>query len=276
MSSARHNVSSTILSPSRKSKSAVDGNGVRIFFSLGEGVLLAKFGREICQNDSLSRALSKDELSRPAGVYKAMIVFRSYRFKLAELLESRGICDTSNSKLERTLERCGHDLQLSFKHLEEKYFKRSGMRRSNRIPVSKNDPEAKKLIKNAGEASQEAVIELQREGAVHKVHSKFSASHYPQEIRGVRKCHLRALYNVSQDLYEKARELRHDQTLEVKRILNGEENNTGGSVHRLRQQHWVSLTPDLYTDDKYYHRVIDFNKAQSILKRLEQKKGGLL
>ena len=191
-----------------------------------------------------------------------------------------------------------------------------GPRYSCRVKTGSVDYDAKRMVLNAGIVSKEAVEILQMNGAIEPgLHRKVKDQYmYPDYAKGVRKCHLRALYNVSRRAALNAfeGELKHHQNMKVKNEIKNVQNSIikalnrltkestniasingisssqynvvkhklvkyveeypNGNVYRIRQQHWVSLTRTVYTDDGFYYRVLDYEKADSILTALEDPK----
>jgi len=151
-------------------------------------------------------------------------------------------------------------------------------RRSRRLATSAEG--VRSLGNNAGKASEEAFLTL-ASAAVEAIEykSRSVASDYglyPVEITGNGMCHLRALYNVSPVAAKVARErgIKHSQYEEIKSILAKHVDETDGKVFCLRKDdpvlhHWVSLTPERYTDDAKWFRTKDYPKASFLLDLLE-------
>ena len=95
--------------------------------------------------------------------------------------------------------------------------------------------------------------------------------HYPDDLTGLRKCHLRALYNVSKDAALEAVSLsvKHTANAKIKDCFGCQQDIGAGKVYRLEQTHWVALTPKYYFDNAAYYEVVDFRVAAYALELLE-------
>ena len=134
------------------------------------------------------------------------------------------------------------------------------------------------LNHNAGAASMDAWRILHEFRAIdqetHKVKDDFH--YYPPEMTGIKKCHLRAFFNISPYVSKKllSEKVVSDNYQRVKEIFNNHVPQSSGRFFRLRnkvvdQQHWVAVTPEIYFDDAYYFKVMDYDCALHILQLLE-------
>ena len=131
-----------------------------------------------------------------------------------------------------------------------------------------------KIKHNAGEASLDAWCNLYEHGAIdpETYGVKDDLHYYPAEMKGIKKCHLRASFNISKDVSKKllSEKVVSDNYQRVKEIFNNHVPQSSGRLFRLRnkvvdQQHWVAVTPDYYFNDAYYFKVMDYNLALDIL-----------
>ncbi len=90
---------------------------------------------------------------------------------------------------------------------------------------------------------------------------------YPDAYTGLKNCHLRALYAVSPRAAKLAlsSKAKHKNSLKIHECLQQERGHLKGKVFRLREMHWVSLTPFYYADDNYCWKVIDYERVCNVL-----------
>jgi hypothetical protein len=127
---------------------------------------------------------------------------------------------------------------------------------------------------NVGAASEDAALNLQKQGAIAVPGQKVSRDHYPPEFMGYGRCHLRALFNACPAAAWEALELgkTYHQVDDVKQILKKHVDTA--LVFRLHSRennihHWVALTKHHYFDDKFKYKVELFGVATTCLELLE-------
>ena len=95
---------------------------------------------------------------------------------------------------------------------------------------------------------------------------------YPDPMMQNMHCHIRALWNLSQEAAYQALQqgIRHTEICRIKQLLEDTKPRSRGQVFCLRktqpkEYHWVCLTPDRYIDDLHCMRTKDYNLARAIL-----------
>ena len=151
------------------------------------------------------------------------------------------------------------------------------IRRSSRRKF--NDELGGKLRKNAGRASEAAYTNLATQEVIdpHLVMRKEDhGGLYPVEITGNKKCHLRALYNISRDACNEATSLKLQACdyVKIKDIAKKYVISSKGAVFCVRKndntdRHWVAVTPSMYFDDAYCRNVINYDGAVAVLELME-------
>ncbi len=155
------------------------------------------------------------------------------------------------------------------------------LRRSTRLEARREgDPNVSVLswlLANSGPASTDAIGVLQEHGAIGRTPGHvLEELMYPDEMKGMRKCYLRALYCVSKkaawEVYDGKIDRRDDEL--IKATLKKHVPESEGCVFRLRktvteQRHYVGISKDRYYDEKVHYRVQDYDKAVTLLNFLE-------
>jgi hypothetical protein len=128
------------------------------------------------------------------------------------------------------------------------------------------------LAQKAGVVTIEAFDELVSKYALKKEWLKYKhlLGEYPKCYKGLRKCHLRALYSVLPKAAKLAlsKKIKHHQASEIQECLQMFEGPFGGKVFCLRGMHLVSICSLFYTDNAYCWSVTNFEIACEALTKL--------
>jgi hypothetical protein len=141
---------------------------------------------------------------------------------------------------------------------------------------SSRDLSRDSVAQKAGVVTKEAVDVLVSKFALKKEWLKYkhTLEEYPKHYKGLRICHLRALYS---DLPKAAKlahskNIKHHQASEIQECLQLFKGPFGRKVFHFHGMHWVSICPSFYTDYPYCWRVTNFEIACEALAKLSASK----
>ena len=106
---------------------------------------------------------------------------------------------------------------------------------------------------------------------------KEHCARYPETMMQNMHCHIRALWNLSQEAAAEAlqKNIRHSEVVRIKLLLEDTAPRQQGHIFCLRKSqptkcHWVCLTPNLYIDDVHCMKIKDYDLVIAILRYLER------
>ena len=157
------------------------------------------------------------------------------------------------------------------------------VRASERSCSNPSEKKGANFISGYSNAQRAAINQLETlnlaesKAEVYKSHLR----EYPTWTTGVRKCHLRALYNVNQEAAQAAvdQQLHWKDNRGVHDLLAQYGDANEGRVFRIWNQHWVALKGEnrgtkvaMYFDDKIYMKIRNFDGASKALELMELMK----
>lgn len=206
---------------------------------------------------------------------KASLFISSHLYYFCNLLKESSVDEIDlgdHCTLESFLRCYGSNYRAHVDAIKEKKERQIGS--ESLIQLNRRPKRLKNVhAPNIGAVSSQAVIFLSEADAIEYKPMKVKSDHYPANTTGAGKCHLRSLFNIDEEKATKAIKdaVKHTDNAMVKHIAVLDNGSTFISIHRLNQEHWVSLTVDMYIDDQYYYPVKNFDLAREILGKLEDK-----
>ena len=145
--------------------------------------------------------------------------------------------------------------------------------KSSRRTLTTTQTKAAGHINSMMEASRKGITTLEKYKKKEAEPITKSGRRYPDAYTGLRRCHLRALFNVSESAAAEAckKKIAHKDTTGVLEVLRKYKGEAKGKVFHVQKEHWVALeivegTNDaVYYDDKVYMELNNYKGAASVL-----------